>query len=68
MKAEPLTRSRARAVLLQAREDVAALLNRRYEDIEESYRLLSITGELYAGLTGEEPPDLEVRTSIGRAA
>lgn len=59
--------SAARA-LLQAREDVAALMTRRYEDIREGYRLLDITGELYEGITGEEAPEVEVRASMERAS
>jgi hypothetical protein len=60
-KQQPLTKARARLVLLQAREDIAMLMARKYEDLEEAYRLLSITTELYEGITGEEPPEFQVR-------
>lgn len=53
---QQLTKARARTILDEAREDIALLLTRRYEDIEEAHRLLAITAELYVGITGEEAP------------
>lgn len=58
---EQLTKTRARQVLLQAREDVAALMQRTYESLEEQHRILQITGELYEGLTGEPAPEYHPR-------
>lgn len=61
MSDQQLTKARARQVLLQAREDVAALLQRSLESQEEAYRILQITGELYEGLTGEPAPEYRPR-------
>lgn len=65
---QPLTKARSRQILLQAREDVAALLSRKYEDIEEAYRILAITSELYVGITGEEPEPVQIRAFTERTA
>lgn len=61
MSKQQLTVTRAKAVLLQAREDVALLMARKYEDLEECYRILTITAELYEGITGEEAPEMRVQ-------
>jgi len=65
---QTLTKARSKAILNQAREDIAALLSKRYEDIEEAYRILAITGELYVGITGEEPEPVQVRAFTERTA
>lgn len=57
----PLTKSRAVAQMLKSREDIAQLIQRQHESLEELYRLLAINGELYEGLTGEEAPEYRPR-------
>lgn len=64
MKSQPLTKARARQILLQAREDVATLLAKQYETQVEIHRLLAINAELFEGITGEEAPELHVRPEV----
>ena len=56
-----LTKTRAKEVLTQARMDIAMLMSRQLETQEEIYRLLSITEELYEGITGEEVEPIQFR-------
>lgn len=60
-RTQPLTKARARVILLQAREDIAMVLARHLETQQEIYRLLSINDELHAGILGEDAPELQVR-------
>lgn len=60
----PLTKSEARKLLQQAREDVALLLQRRTEDLEECYRLLTITGTLHLAILGEEAPEFRLTAQL----
>lgn len=55
------TQRDARRVLGQAREDIAALLSRNYESLEEQYRLLEMNSELWRGLLKEDPPEYQAR-------
>lgn len=64
MKSQPLTKARARSLLAQSREDIAMLLTRQYETQGEIHRLLLINDELFEGITGEEAPELHVRSEI----
>ncbi len=61
MKSQPLTKARARHILMQSREDIAMLLARQYETQAEIHRLLAINEELFEGITGEEAPEFHVR-------
>ena len=62
---ERFTRGNVRKRLEAARADIAMLLSRKHEEQAELYRLLSITGELYEGILGEDAPEyrVEVRAS-----
>lgn len=64
MKAQPLTKARARQLLEQSREDVAVLLAKQYETLEEIHRLLLINNELHLGILGEEAPELHIRPQL----
>jgi hypothetical protein len=55
-----LTKERARAVLEEARADIAMLLTRQFEQQAELYRVLAITGELYEGILHEDAPEYRV--------
>jgi len=59
-----LTKTRAKEVLTQARMDIAMLMSRQLETQEEIYRLLSITEELYEGITGEEAEPIQFRARV----
>lgn len=60
-----LTKARAKEVLEQARMDIALLMSRRYEDQLEMARLLTITAELYEGITGEEVEPVQIKALAG---
>lgn len=68
MATDQLTKGAARRALLLAREDIARMLSRHFEDVEGLYRALAINSELYEGITGEEAPEVAVRSFVERAS
>ena len=68
MAKTPLTESRAADLLLAARMDIAMALHRSFDTQEELHRLMSITGDLYEGITGEEAPAFDRRPRMVKAS
>lgn len=62
MGTEPAyTTGDARRALERSREDIAMLLSRRYEDLEDAYRLLDMNGQMWRGILKENPPEYQPR-------
>lgn len=59
--ATEFTKRDARRVLEQSREDIAALLSKNYESLEEQYRLLDMNTQMWRGVLKEEPPEYQPR-------
>lgn len=61
---KPLTKAHAAEILEQARMDIALLMSQQTETSAQLHRLIGITGELYEGITGEEPEPLQIRAVL----
>jgi len=64
----PLTKTRAREILEDARMDIARLMAVTVENQQQLHALIGITGELYEGILDEEAPVFELQTRIARSA
>ncbi len=52
----------------EAQMDIQILLTRSIETQQQLHTLIGIQRELYAGVLGEEAPEIEVRTRVVRTA
>lgn len=59
--ARPYTTGDARRALESSREDIATLIARDHESLQEKYRLLDLNSQMWRGVLKEEPPEYQPR-------